>query len=157
METLTVHLEDVVKAIEFAGSLYSYLNKTTGKVASFTEEMLSAAEDEDLVIEDYPEWEREPILEAKKMLASNDYLAIPGKYDLDEYRIMERFCFMLEDEDLGRELLSAIKGSGAFRRFKDCVHRHGIADQWYKYREDAIEKFAIEWLEEKGIKWQRKS
>ena len=50
-------------------------------------------------------------------------------------------------------LYSLIKGGGAFRRFKDAVHEYDIADDWYKYRSDALKEIAIEWCREKGIEF----
>jgi len=48
-----------------------------------------------------------------------------------------------------------IKGSGAFRRFKNAIHEKGIEKAWYEFRSEALEKIAIEWLEENGISYSR--
>jgi hypothetical protein len=64
---------------------------------------------------------------------------------------MRRFGDSLQDRELGDQLLSLLHGSGAFRRFKDAVHRHGLADAWYRFREEAIEEVARGWLEENDI------
>jgi hypothetical protein len=157
MSRAKVQLEDVIEAIDLPEESCAYLNKATGEVVWFTDEMLSAAQNEDLVIDDYPEWEREPILAARQVIDSDDYLVLPDKFELHEYRIMERFCYSIEDDKIREELLYAIRGSGAFRRFKDQVHRRGIADRWYQFRDCAIEKFAIEWLEDNGFEWQRRT
>ena len=53
------------------------------------------------------------------------------------------------------ELQAAVHGRGAFRRFKDAVHRLGIADEWYRFREVALEEIAIEFLEAHGIAYHR--
>ena len=53
------------------------------------------------------------------------------------------------------ELQAAVHGRGAFRRFKDAVHRLGIADEWYRFREAALEEIVIEFLEAHGIAYQR--
>jgi hypothetical protein len=68
---------------------------------------------------------------------------------------MERFCSSIENERLSNELLNQIRGSGAFRRFKDTIHRHGIADDWYRFRQAALEEIAIEWLEAHDIPYTR--
>ncbi len=70
---------------------------------------------------------------------------------------MERFCCSLEDQKLSDELLYEMRGSGAFRRFKDAIHRHGIADDWYRFRQVALEEIAIEWLEANNIPYTRES
>ncbi|WP_425429451.1 hypothetical protein [Desulfoscipio geothermicus] len=51
-------------------------------------------------------------------------------------------------------MYSSIKGSGAFRRFKDNIHRYQIAKNWYKYRDEAIKRIAIEWCEGNGIRYK---
>jgi|GEM_PF-230869 len=150
-----VKLEDIVAALELPEETQAYLNKVTGEVSWFTDQILSAARDEDLVIEDYPEWERGPIQEAKRLLDSDDFLALPSRFDLHEFRIMERFCQSIEDEKIRHELLDAIRGSGAFRRFRNKVRRYGIANQWYEFRRRTIEGFAIQWLQENGFEWQQ--
>ncbi|MHC4632348.1 MAG: UPF0158 family protein, partial [Planctomycetota bacterium] len=48
------------------------------------------------------------------------------------------------------------KGRGAFRRFNDAIRDYGIADDWYKYRDDALKEIAIEWCEENGIEFDDK-
>jgi hypothetical protein len=40
-----------------------------------------------------PEWEQEMIAKATEVLDSADYLQLPGKFELHEWRIMEKFCF----------------------------------------------------------------
>ena len=46
--------------------------------------------------------------------------------------------FILEQEDLDDTvqslLLTAIRGSGAFRRFNDAIDDVGIRDRWYAYK-----------------------
>lgn len=69
-----------------------------------------------------------------------NYIPIPSKFDINEYSIMEEFCIDIDDDKLNDELYSAIKGRGAFRRFKDLIQRNGLADDWYTYREINIEK-----------------
>lgn len=81
----------------------------------------------------------------------DDYLPLPTKFDIHEYSIMERFCRSREDDEMRDDLCDAIRGRGAFRRFKDSIHEHGIADDWYKYRDEALREIAIEWCEENGI------
>jgi len=46
---------------------------------------------------------------------NKNFLGLPTKFDIDEYRIMERFCLSIQDEKTSEALYIAIKGSGAFR------------------------------------------
>jgi hypothetical protein len=39
----------------------------------------------------------------------------------------------------------------AFRRFKDTIHRYGIQNDWFGFRDDAYREIAISWLEDKGF------
>lgn len=78
-------------------------------------------------------------------------MGLPDKYDINEYSIMENFCFSLDNEKIMNELLYAIRGRGAFRRFKDKVQRLGIQQQWDNFREEAFKEIAIEWCEYNNI------
>jgi hypothetical protein len=64
---------------------------------------------------------------------------------------MERFCLAVDDEDIRDDLCDAIRGRGAFRRFKDRVHIYGMAEAWYRYRDAALREMAIDWCEAQGI------
>ena len=68
---------------------------------------------------------------------------------------MERFWFALDDEALGRAVWQQMHGSGAFRRFKDTLHRHNLIDTWYAYRQVAFAEIAMEWLDEHHIPYVR--
>ena len=46
-----------------------------------------------------------------------------------------------------------IRGRGAFRRFKDRMQAYGIAEAWYRYRDEALRELAIAWCEEHGMRY----
>lgn len=97
-----------------------FLNKVTGKTVTLTDEDISAVESGDDTAE-RQDWEQEVFEQAKEVLWSDDYLELPSKFDIHEYKIMERFCLDFPDERISDELLDKIRGgSGAFRRFKDA-------------------------------------
>jgi len=146
-----VSLRDVVDALDMASdTLSSYLNRKTGEIVSLTEDtMLMVDDDDDL--DGISEWEREEILRARDVRDSDDYIGLPGRYEIDEYRIMEDFCYSLEDEGLKEDLLYTIDGRGAFRRFKDAIHRLGIEKDWFKYRDGRLKELAVGWLKANGI------
>jgi len=81
-------------------------------------------------------------------------VVLPDKFEIHEYSIMERFCLSLSDEELQDQLLHAIRGSGAFRRFKNAIYRKEIQDDWYRFRDQALKRIAIDFLESEGIAWQ---
>jgi len=76
---------------------------------------------------------------------------LPTKFDIHEYSIMEKFCYSVKNEQIADALCNAIRGSGAFRRFKDEIQRRGIAEDWYKFRGEAILKIARDWCEANEI------
>ena len=148
---VTIKLKDIIEGMEFQtdeGS--SHLNTTTGEVVYITDEEVRAAEDE-TPLDQFPAWQHEAIRVAKDFLESGDYLPLPTKFDIHEYRIMERFCSSVDDDEMRDGLFNAIRGRGAFRYFKDKIHEYGIADEWYKYRDDELREIAIAWCEENGI------
>jgi DNA polymerase III alpha subunit (gram-positive type) len=149
-----VKLENIIDGLEFqSDESASYLNRQTGEVVGITDDQIRAAEDDE-PIEDFPEWEQELIQVAKEIVQeTGKYIPLPTRFDTDEYDMMERFCLSLDDAELRETLYSLIKGSGAFRRFKDAIHEHGVADDWYKYRDNALREIAIEWCREHGIKF----
>ena len=87
--------------------------------------------------------------------ASDEFLELPGQSDIHEYKIMEDFCLAFEDHRIGQELLRLIKGSGAFRRFKNAINEMGIEEAWYEFKRSALEKIAIEWMKENDIPYSR--
>jgi hypothetical protein len=153
--SLPVKLQDVIDAMEAAGDEHShYLDKRTGEIFLVTSEEMEAAEEDELVSE-YPDWQREGILKAREILQSNDFVALPGQFNIHEYKIMEDFCLAFADRQAGEQLLRLMKGSGAFRRFKNAIQSMGASEAWYEYRRTEIEKLAIAWLEQEGISYTR--
>jgi hypothetical protein len=82
-------------------------------------------------------------------------VALPHKFETHEYSIVERFCTGVKEPGVPEELLRAIRGTGAFRRFKEVIHDHGIAEAWYAFRQQALEAIAVEWLEANGVAYSR--
>ena len=132
--TAIVSVKGIVDEMDISSDeISSFLDKRTGELVTLSDEMFSAAE-EDSDIHKYPEWQRELITKAKEVLESDDYLQLPSKFDIHEYQIMEEFCRALNDRTIRNTLLAAIKGSGAFRRFKDAICTYGIETEWLAYR-----------------------
>jgi hypothetical protein len=65
--------------------------------------------------------------------------------------MMEDFCYSINDPQRQADLLKAIKGKGAFRRFKNQVMSVGLDEMWYSFREERYKKLAIEWCKEHSI------
>jgi hypothetical protein len=150
-----VKLDDVIEALESAGDDHThYLDKRTGEIVLITNEEMEAAEEDELISE-YPEWQRESILKAREILKSEDFVGLPDLFDINEYKIMEDFCLECQDRNVGQTLLRLIKGSGAFRRFKNAIHSMGMEKDWYQFRRTELEKLAIQWLEQEDLAYAR--
>jgi hypothetical protein len=153
--TVVVSLKDIIHAMDFGSDeFHSYLNKETGEIVSITDEEINAIQNGD-DWNDYPGWQQEALSSANNVLNSSDYLPLPGQFDIHEYAIMERFCYSITDPDISNKLSYQIKGSGAFKRFKDAIRWHGVENDWYQFRDQALEEIALEWLEKNGIAFSR--
>lgn len=148
-----VSLKKVVDEIDmlFNDAWTAYLNRRTGETYTVTEEGAAAVDDPDGP--DAEDWQAE-VPKILEVMESDDWIALPSKFDLHEYGIMKRFCLELDDEAKREELLNAIAGRGAFRFFKSVIYRHGIQQQWYDYRDKEIERFVADWLEAQGIAYE---
>jgi hypothetical protein len=150
-----VSLHDVIDHMELASDeATSYINRKTGELIALTDEVVAMAEEPDKAAE-AAEWQKDLLPKAQEVLASQDFIPLPGKFEIHEWSIMERFARSLTDTSVRDELDAALHGRGAFRRFKDAVHRLGIADEWYRLREAALEEIAIEFLEAHEIEFRR--
>lgn len=85
------------------------------------------------------------------------YFGLPNKYDIHEYRIMEQFIYNLPSGNVRNELERAIRGNGAFHRFKASIRYYGIEQNWYDYLAEAYRKIAVEWCEANGFDYSEKS
>jgi hypothetical protein len=144
-----VSLNELVQEMEILGDgMSAFVNRRTGEIYSATDELLSRAEDED---GEALGWEIEIIDKLREILGSPDWITVPNRPTHEDYRIMERFCYECCENDLQDELLSAITGRGAFRRFKDTLHANGAQDEWYEFRRKVLTEDAESWLSVNGI------
>lgn len=152
---MKVDLKKIAESIEFQDDeAHSYLKISSGEVVLFTDEAIAAAEsDEDL--SDHAEWFREAIEQARAFINNeDDYIPLPSKYEFHEYRVMEEFIHSLPIAAQRDDLLSLIKGKGAFARFKQGLERFLLLDEWYKYRDRALAALAEDWCRDNGIEFQ---
>jgi hypothetical protein len=155
MPRTRVKLAEVIQAIELAGAdMSAFLDRQTGEVVISDEEKF-AAEDEEMAAR-APEWQREQIAIARQIEADtgNRFVRLPSQFDAHEWEMMARFASTFEDEAIGDQLSRAIRGVGAFRRFKNKVHGLGVADRWYAYRDERYRNLAIDWCEANEIEWE---
>ncbi|MDO4299466.1 MAG: UPF0158 family protein [Lachnospiraceae bacterium] len=77
------------------------------------------------------------------------FFKLPGKFDIDEYSIMESYIYdEIPAGAVQDQFEYAIRGRGAFRRFRNLLDRLGITQEWYDYLDKAHKELAIEWCEE---------
>ena len=69
------------------------------------------------------------------------------------YQDMVDFADGISDEQAGRRLERAIRGKGAFRRFKDELHEEypDLLPVWYEFRDTRAMRRAVEWLGEQSL------
>jgi hypothetical protein len=154
----SVKLSDLILALEMPSEEFRhYFDRKTGAVVSVEETMLSSLEDgEEEDLDDLAEWQKEEYEVAKEIVADDGsrFLPPPDKFEFHEYRVMEEFIRSLDDNEAANQLWCAIKGRGAFRYFKDTLHRLGIQQSWYDYLEEAQREFVIEWAKENNVPFE---
>ena len=152
-----VRLQDIIEGMEFqSDEMTSYLNRKTGEVVTVGDEYFRALEFGD---EGGPraDWEQKEMELARAVQASDDYVALPDRFEIDEYRMMERFAWSCGDPAASERLDRAVRGRGAFRRFKDTVRELGLHEDWYAYRDRGYERVAIDWCDAHGVEYERLS
>lgn len=153
--SISVKLSDVIEGMEFqSDEMTSYLNKETGGVVCVTDDEFCAADDPSEEYSfDLDEEHIEIAVDILEDVKEMKYIPLPSKFDINDYRIMEKFCLSIADEKTSDTLYKAIKGKGAFRRFRDSIQKLDVEDEWFKYRDDTIKSIAIDWCIENYIKY----
>lgn len=150
--TLSVLVQDIVDGMEFQSeSVSSYLNTTTGQIELVSEETLEAVE----AGEDIDPLTGESLDSIRSALTGTKLIQLPDRFEINEYRFMERFAHTLADQSHSDSLYIALRGTGAFRRFKNALKQLGLTNNWYEFRGHIYEEIAIRWCEEQGIKCHR--
>jgi Uncharacterised protein family (UPF0158) len=113
-----------------------FLNLVSGEVVFFSDHLGLSDEDECL---------------AEEIDGSNDYVAIERIPSYVAYKWMVDFVDEMvapSDEHAAEKLSIALNGKGAFRRFKDTLHR--VDEQWlqawYQWRDKQLKAAVDEWL-----------
>ncbi len=147
-----VKLSDVVAQMDVPNDEWTvYLNKRTGDIVIVAPEDEELAEDEFELDENAADWEVQQRQQIRKAVASDDYMALPDKFEIHECSIMERFA-RTRDDPTERNLLDrAVHGRGAFSQFKRVLDDFGVREDWHSFRQSAFEDIAVSWLEENEI------
>lgn len=150
--TITVSLRNFVDEMQIGSDgLHAYLNQVTGELVTISDDDIEVVQSgEDWA--DYQDWQQSIFQNIAEILSpASEYLELPSKFEINEYEIMRDFCLSIANEEDSDLFLAAIRGSGAFRRFKDLIYRYGIEQDWFKFRDDAYKKVAVSWLESNGF------
>ena len=135
-----------------------YLHEETGEIIMVQDQEVRKAEslrDGEIDEEDLSEWQRDFLPKVLDAVFGSDWIALPSQWDIHDYKIMEEFCYSVEDDDHREQLLRAIRGKGAFRYFRDTADRLGLTEDWYDFRDQAYEDIAVNWLEAHDIPYVR--
>ena len=171
MKQLRIELDDLAFALENSSwETNHYLDLETGQVVMVDTDTWRQLEDiygeaydpasdqsfdlaEVLEQLDLPEWQRQVLLEAYHIeVNSSRYLTIPHGDSYEGYNDMEAFIFTVEDRDLQDRLWQAIRGRGAFRRFKDTLASHRRErNRWFEFKDGLMERRVLDWLASEGI------
>ncbi|GGP08253.1 UPF0158 family protein [Oceanobacillus neutriphilus] len=140
---MKIKLEDVIDTIEMAtDGVEHFYNIETGEIIFYSEMMFSMKEQR--AFKDELEMNQEK------------YVRFPDQFEVSDYDIMESFIYALPEGKIQDELEEAIRGRGAFRRFKDKVQDVGLEEKWFSYRDNEYRQIAINWCEENGIEFVSK-
>lgn len=133
----TIDLDMLEAAMEDSDLASRYfLNLVTGEVVFFSDHLGLSDENERLL---------------EEIDGSNDYIAIERIPSHVAYQWMVDFVNEIvapSDEYAAEKLSIALNGKGAFRRFKDTLHRvdHQWLQAWYQWRSKQLEAALDEWL-----------
>jgi len=148
---LAVDMRELTFAFDHSEGITSYLDLETGAVLHITDDTLFAPEDTSL---DDDDWQQEAVSEARQIQdgLGTRYLEVPQVDSFTGYNDMVEFIADVEDEHL-RELLDvAVRGKGAFRRFKDVLYDYPEARQrWFQFKDEQMRWRVERWLAAQDI------
>jgi predicted nucleotidyltransferase len=172
MRKLQIDLGELAMAFEDASWGHSYyLDLETGQVVWVSQDAYSLLEniyeetydpDADAPVDltevlqdhDLADWQKDELLEADwvERFYGSRYIRVPETDSHEAYRDMESFISTVQDERLQNLLWQAIRGRGAFRRFKDVLAgAYREQKQWYAFQHDRIKQRILDWLKSEGI------
>jgi hypothetical protein len=90
----------------------------------------------------------------EEMDVSDRFARMPDRRDVDDYRVMVRFCATIPDLVQRRMVEAALEGKGAFRRFRETVARIDRLEAWYAFRTAACAEVVRRLLEREEIPFE---
>jgi hypothetical protein len=172
---LRIDLADLADAFDEASAeVWAFLNLDTGEVIRTTWDIRQeleaiAAELPDAPAETAtyraafaaalerwaaPAWMRELLWEADAVEAGlgTRFLRLPDADAHAGYTDMETFIETVASARLRERLAAAIRGRGAFRRFKDVLAGHPEErERWFAFKDGRVRERVRDWLASEGI------
>ncbi len=135
---MKVKLTDIIDAIETMDRYSEYfLNKPTGEIEWVSDMAMTTTEKEEI----------------SDRLDEDGFYRLPTSFDVRDYDIMEDFVYTLSGTARDK-LESAIRGRGAFGRFRDRIRQLGLEQEWYDYQAAEYKKLAARWCEDNDIEYE---
>lgn len=158
---LAVNMRDLIDAFDHSEGIKSYLDVETGAVFEVTQDTLDELEklpqDEDEMeqaLAKFPDWQQEVLREAARIDdgLGTRYLEVPQIDSYEGYEDMEAFIETIDDDHLREVLDVAIRGKGAFRRFKDVLLNYPEQrERWFAFKDEQMRGRALRWLASEAI------
>ena len=135
---MKVKLSEIISALESADQFSDYfLDRETGEIEMVNDMFTSEEEKEQI----------------SRRLDEHGFYSLPKVHEIDSYGLMVDFIKTKSGSTRDR-LASAIRGKGAFGRFKDTLIALGIRQEWYDFKADLYKRTAVRWCEENGIGYE---
>lgn len=172
MKKLAIDLDELTIAFESGGwEMNRYLDLETGQVIVVDAEVQGQLDDLYAELDDageelpdnlaeilrergLPEWEQQAMLAADEIERGygSRYVGIPQDDSHTAYGDMEDFIGTVQDDDLRARLSSAIRGRGAFRRFKDVLLDYPREEnRWFAFKDEQVQQRVLGWLTTQDI------
>ena len=136
-----------------------YVNRRTGEARVMEHEYLpDEGEEEGEVgeedLDDLPDWQLQARAEGREVASNPDWIALLDRFDVNDRDIMVRYARRARPA-ASRDLLDALHGRGAYRRFRDEVHRRGLQKEWDAFRAESLAELVRDALRERGVAFRR--
>ena len=152
--SLPVSVDDVARELDgLMEQTTAFINRKTGEITTITDDDMSLVEEESEE-EDLPDWQVEMLPKIREIIAGDNWLALPDKFDIHEWEIMRKYADSVDDEELSETLNRAIHGTGAFRMFRATIEDAGLREEWFAFKLQAVREIARVALEELGIPYR---
>lgn len=89
-----------------------------------------------------------------KYTEHQNFLRIPSKIEIQEFNIMRNFALAVKNKSISNDILKALAGSGAYKKFLNKVSIYSLEKEWSDFRLQAIKKIAINWCKKNELNYE---